>query len=206
MKVFVTGGAGLLGGSIIQELNKQNHHISVLVRSKNKNQSLFDPKVELVEGDLLNIEGFKSTLMGQDILIHSAACYSEYYRGSDKNLPYVVNVNGTLSLFEAAYNQGIRNAVYIIIPGLMKYVDVRDVAKAVVESITKGKGGECYLIGGRQYPISQIFKTLGEISGRPSPSKRISPKKIILVARVMQLISKITGRPPALKVAVVKRL
>lgn len=290
MRVFLTGSTGLLGGNLIQELQNEKHQVTALVRSLEKSGQYFNSEVNLVEGNMLSVSNFEHGLKDVDVLIHAAACYSEFYKKGNPNLPQQVNVQGTIDLFESAYKQGTRNIVYIssagvletnigsltdesnpydndtkdpyfrskieaekeiyrfmeshpemrivfilptamlgpgdrgptpsgqfiinalkgkvkfLLPGSMKIVDVRDVAKAIVSAIQKGQSSERYLIGGRQYPISQILQTISEITRKPAPSKSISQNKIILVARIMQIISKITGKPPELKVNIVKRL
>ncbi|MGD8778800.1 MAG: NAD-dependent epimerase/dehydratase family protein [Ignavibacteria bacterium] len=102
----------------------------------------------------------------------------------------------------------LKKQIRFVLPGTMKIVDARDVAGVVVKSITKGKSGERYLVGGKQYPISKILEILSEISGIPVPSKKLTPRKVLFMAHIMKFISKIKGKqPPAsLKLCVVKRL
>ncbi|MCP4137100.1 MAG: NAD-dependent epimerase/dehydratase family protein [bacterium] len=93
-----------------------------------------------------------------------------------------------------------------VIPGSNRIVDVRDVAAAAVQATTSGKSGERYIIGGRSYPYSEIFKTLWEISGNPPLTKTMSPGKLLFIARLVTFIHKIKGKPSPLKPAIIKRL
>ena len=290
MRVFITGSTGLLGSNIVQELLNNKHQVTALVRSLEKGRPILDSQVELVEGDLQDVDRFAHKLTGIDVVIHAAAYYSEYYRRGNDDQPHKTNVGGTISLLEAAWQQGIKNVVYIssggvletyndratdestpdnegtkdpyfrskidaereiyrllsshpsmrivlllpgvllgpgdrgptptgnfvlnflkgkvkfIIPGSMNIVDARDVALGAVKSIHTGQSGERYLIGGRKYPIEEIFKKLAEVTGKPELSKRISLTKLLLVARIMALASKITRKPPALKLSIIRRL
>jgi len=290
MRVFVTGGTGLLGNNIVQELLTKQHQVTALVRSIDKGMRILGSQVELVEGNLQDIEQFAHKLSGQEALIHAAAYYSEYYRhGNDDHL-HETNVGGTISLLEAAYQQGLKNVVYIsssgvlesqqdqstdescsydeatndpyfrskidaekeiyrfldshpsmrvvmilpgamlgpgdrgptpmgkfvtnflkgkfkfILPGSMNIVDARDVALGAIKSIHTEPSAERYLIGGRNYQVEEIFKILAEITGKPNLSKRISPAKLMLLARIMALVSKITGKPPELRLSHIRRL
>lgn len=121
MKVFVTGGTGLLGNNIIAELLKREHQVTALVRSVNKGQQILDSTVHLVEGDLRQTGQFSQGLRGIDVLIHSAAYYGEYYRqGNGQDLLRNINVSGTVELLKMAYQQGIRNVVYISSGGVLQ--------------------------------------------------------------------------------------
>ncbi len=289
MRTFVTGGTGLLGGNIIKDLISRNHQVAALVRSPGR-EGLFDPAAHVVKGDLRDVSGFEQRLSGIDVLIHAAACYGEYYRTGKQAIPHETNVQGTIALLKAAYQQGVRNVVYIssaavletrngrlvdesspyagsagdpyfrskvyaekavldfqqkhpdmrivillptvmlgpgdggpsptgafilkvlngavkfILPGWHRIVDVRDVARAAVEAIQKGTAGERYVIGGRRYSVAEIYQTLTQVTGIPTPVKTITPKKLLFAARLMTLVSKVTRRQPPLKPNIVKRL
>lgn len=289
MKVFVTGGTGLLGGNVIQELRGRGHAIRALVRSPGAGERL-GPGAELVRGDLREVGAFEADLRGADVLVHAGACYGEYYRGAAPATVRATNVDGTLALLEAAARQGVRDVVYVsssavlaggsggavseespylagsgdpyfaskveaeravfrfldahpevrvalvlpsvmlgpgdrgptptgafvlkllqgkvpfVLPGWHRIVDVRDAARAVVEAIDRGRRGERYLVGGRRYEVAELYRTITEVTGRPTPTRRISARKLLVAARVMQLGSALTGRPPLVKPAIVHRL
>jgi nucleoside-diphosphate-sugar epimerase len=255
-----------------------------------KGRKIISADVSLIEGDMENVDGFADKLGGMDVLIHAAACYSEFYRTGDKIRPHETNVNGTVALLKAAHQHGIRKAVYIsssgvlkaeknqvvdesspydeatkdpyfkskvaaekevrkfandhpdmtvmlllpsvmlgpgdwgptptgnliilllkaefkiILPGSNRIVDARDVALAVIAAIEKGKSGERYLIGGRKYEFSEIYDTLGHVTGRPMPQKSPPPMVLMLISFFMVMKGKFTGKPPALKPSIVRRL
>ncbi len=93
-----------------------------------------------------------------------------------------------------------------IIPGSNRIADARDVAETAVSVIKRGKSGERYIIGGKHYPYSEILKTLAKITGREELKKTISAKKLLIMATILSLISKIKGKPSELKPVIVKRL
>jgi dihydroflavonol-4-reductase len=106
-----------------------------------------------------------------------------------------------------SFIQNVMNGkVKFLLPGTMKIVDVRDVAETVVKCIEKGESGERYLVGGRAYPIKEIIRTVCTANNIKSPSKSISAGKILFIARVMQLMSQISGKPAELKPHIIKRL
>ena len=63
--------------------------------------------------------------------------------------------------------------IVALIPGGFDFVDVRDVSKGIIEAVSKGRRGECYLLAGRWYSIAEVAAMLSSISG-----KKIKPPLI----------------------------
>ena len=58
--VFVTGATGLLGNNLVRELVAHGYTVKGLVRSRAKGEQQFAdlPEVELVEGDMADVDAF----------------------------------------------------------------------------------------------------------------------------------------------------
>jgi dihydroflavonol-4-reductase len=54
-------------------------------------------------------------------------------------------------------------------PGGLSFVDVRDVADAVVAALQRGAGGERYLLGGANWTFRRYFETLGRMTKTAVP-------------------------------------
>ncbi|MEO6169036.1 MAG: hypothetical protein ABIO46_14985 [Chitinophagales bacterium] len=52
-----------------------------------------------------------------------------------------------------------------LIPGGFDFVDVRDVSKGIIGALYRVRRGECYLLAGKWYSITDIAKVLSRISG-----------------------------------------
>ncbi len=100
----------------------------------------------------------------------------------------------------------LKGKMKFVFPGSHRIVDVRDVAHAAVQAITKGRSGERYLIGGSKYSFSEIFEILSEITGNTPLKKTISPGKLLMIARLVTVIHAIKGKPSPLKPGIIKRL
>ncbi|MCP4022012.1 MAG: NAD-dependent epimerase/dehydratase family protein [Desulfobacteraceae bacterium] len=123
MNIFITGGTGLLGKNIIAQLLDMGHKVTALVRSPDQAKTLLDPaNMKFVKGDMADISEFKNELAGHDVLIHSAAYYTEFINSGGKNddLAQKINVEGSINLFQAAYDTGIKNIVYISSCGVLE--------------------------------------------------------------------------------------
>ncbi|MGN8342742.1 SDR family oxidoreductase [Pseudomonas sp. SMV71] len=111
---FVTGATGLLGNNVVHALLKRNIKVTALVRSVDKARKQFgNLPVQLVEGDMLDVDAFSHALHGCDALFHTAAYFRDSYKGGKHwQKLYDTNVIGTERLLQAAYDAGIRRAVH----------------------------------------------------------------------------------------------
>jgi len=142
---FVTGATGLLGNNLVRALLQRGVKVRALVRSREKALRQFGSlKFDLVEGDMLDIQRFAGALSGNDVLFHTAAFFSDAYRGvSDWGPVQRVNVEGTTNLFEAGYAAGIRKFVHT---SSVVVLGVNPNGEPVDESILRSKndGDEYY--------------------------------------------------------------
>ena len=54
-------------------------------------------------------------------------------------------------------------------PGTISFVDVRDVAEAVLATLTKGSGGRRYLLSGGNYTFKDYYARMSRIADKPAP-------------------------------------
>ena len=52
------------------------------------------------------------------------------------------------------------------VDGGYDFVDVRDVADGILACVQRGRKGECYILSNRYYPVTDLLRTLHEITGR----------------------------------------
>ena len=80
---FVTGATGLLGNNLVRELVARGYAVKGLVRSRAKGEQQFNnlPGVELVVGDMADVDAFAASLQGCDTVFHTAAFFRDNYKG-----------------------------------------------------------------------------------------------------------------------------
>ncbi|WP_159789848.1 NAD-dependent epimerase/dehydratase family protein [Sodalinema gerasimenkoae] len=111
MKTFVTGATGFTGSHLVRRLLAQGHTVKALVRPNSKNRTrLSGLDVEVVEGEITDLELICSHLTDVDWLFHTAA-FVELGLVDDA-LMEQTNVDGTRTLLEAAKTATISKLIY----------------------------------------------------------------------------------------------
>jgi dihydroflavonol-4-reductase len=110
MKVFVTGGTGFIGASLIRELLREGHQVKALARPGSDRRNLHGLDIEICEGDLRDRETLEKGLQGCSTLYHAAADYRLWTRRP--SVMYEINVGGTRNILEAALRREISRVVY----------------------------------------------------------------------------------------------
>ncbi|MBC7870191.1 MAG: SDR family oxidoreductase [Chitinophagaceae bacterium] len=121
MKAFVTGSTGLLGSNLVRLLVEQGHEVKALARSAEKARRLLgDLNIEIVVGDMENLDGFVDAMTGCDVLFHTAAYFREYYQPGDHwKILEDINIKGTVRILEAAEKRGVKKAIYVSSSGVI---------------------------------------------------------------------------------------
>lgn len=111
MRVFLTGGTGLLGSHLAHELRSHGHEVVALHRPSADTLFLQETECELVEGDIRDDAEVLSPLMrGCSHVVHAAALV---YGGGQWPKVRAVNVDGTRNVFTAARLAGVQHAVHL---------------------------------------------------------------------------------------------
>ena len=88
----------------------------------------------------------------------------------------------------------------------LNWVHVRDVALGHILAAEKGEIGERYILGNKEgnWTMQEALAVLAEITGIPAPKVRIPYRVALAVARVDEMISFFTGKPPRAPLAGVR--
>lgn len=111
MKVFLTGGPGLIGTHTAGWLRARGHDVVALHRPTSRTERLEELRCSLVEGDVQDArERLADAMVGCTHVVHGAALV---YAGDNWPRIRAVNVEGTRTVLEAAADAGVRHAVHI---------------------------------------------------------------------------------------------
>ena len=111
MKVFLTGGTGLLGANLARELLQRGYKVTALVRSDSDVSTLEGLELTLFEGDLLHSDTLQTGMEGCTYVIHAAANTDVWPVYSQAQ--WDTNVIGTQHMIQAAQKAGIKRFIHV---------------------------------------------------------------------------------------------
>ena len=119
MRILITGGAGFIGSNLAEHLlqSKKVEVVRVLDNVatgsiQNIEEFLSHPKFEFVQGDIRDYATCQQACNGIQAISHQAALGSVPRSINDPLTSNEVNVTGTLNIFTAAKEEGIKRIVY----------------------------------------------------------------------------------------------
>lgn len=107
---FVTGATGFVGAHVARKLIERGDHVVALARPSSSLALLDGLPIEIVMGDLRDLDSLSAPMHNIDELYHVAADYRLWAR--DQREIYRSNVEGTANVLETAARQGVRRIVY----------------------------------------------------------------------------------------------
>lgn len=138
MRILVTGGAGFIGANLVNTLVEDDRITAIRVldnlstgQVKNIGDFTGNKKFEFVQGDIRDVATCRNACAGIDLISHQAALGSVPRSINDPLTTNEVNITGTLNIFTAAKEAGIKRVVYAASsstygdhPGLPKTEDI----------------------------------------------------------------------------------
>ncbi len=117
MKVLVTGATGFIGYHVAMLLRERGDEVRALVRNTADAEFLEDRGIELVAGDVREINTLYNALRGCRQLYHLAADYRIWV--PDPKTMYAINVQGTRNILHAALMLSLEKVVYTSTVGVL---------------------------------------------------------------------------------------
>jgi UDP-glucose 4-epimerase len=112
---LVTGGAGFIGSHLVEELVRRGDQVRVLddfSTSHRENLAAVEDRIELIEGDITDMETMRRAVRGVEVVFHQAALASVPRSVANPLATHRVCVDGTLNVLLAARDAGVRRVVY----------------------------------------------------------------------------------------------
>ncbi len=105
MNILVTGGSGLVGKYIVEELLHAGHTVGIA--------DLVTPaqdRAQFHHADILDLDAMTSVVKGYDAVVHTAGIPHPLNDPAER--VFDVNVNGTFNVLEAAARNNVRKVVF----------------------------------------------------------------------------------------------
>lgn len=112
---LVTGGAGFIGSNLVEELIKRDEKVRVIdnfCTGRHENIEEFVPKIELVRGDIRNLDTVREAVEGVDFVLHEAALTSVVRSIEHPLATTETNIEGTLNVLVAAREAKVKRVIY----------------------------------------------------------------------------------------------
>ena len=107
--ILVTGGAGFVGSHLIPRLVETGERVKCLDRSLAKTEAGKAGGVELVPGDVTDIQSLERAMPGVETVIHLVAVIRE-----SKGITFNgINGQGTKNVLQAALGAGVKRFIHI---------------------------------------------------------------------------------------------
>jgi nucleoside-diphosphate-sugar epimerase len=114
-KYLVTGGAGFIGCNLARFILDKGHQVVVLdnfATGKRENLADLAGRIELIEGDIRDRAAVDRAVRSCAAIFHEAALGSVPRSVKDPVTSHDVNVNGTVTVLEAARAAGVKRLVF----------------------------------------------------------------------------------------------
>lgn len=112
-KILVTGANGLVGSAIARRFVEEGYHVLAFCRAESDLSLIKDikSKIELIEGDVLDIVALEKAISQANYVIHTAAVVS--FAPKDRTRMFKVNVEGTANVVNACLATNIKKLLFI---------------------------------------------------------------------------------------------
>ena len=189
LKINVEGTANVVNACIDAGVQKLVHVSSVAALGRIRKDETITEKINWTEETSNSIYG-KSKYLGE----------LEVWRGVAEGLQAVI-VNPTVilggnnwetgsgSIFKTAYNEFKWHT-----EGISGFVDVQDVARAMILLMNSEITGQRFILNGENLPYREMFSSIANCFGRKPPHKKATPFLVEIVWRLEALKTKLTGK------------
>lgn len=77
------------------------------------------------------------------------------------------------------------------------FVDVRDVANAIIVALEQGKSGEAYVLSGKYVNFTQLAEVIEHVTGKKMPRRLISQRWMKILLPFVSLYARVTRTAPS---------
>ncbi len=174
MKVLVTGGSGFIGSHLVDKLLANGDEITVIDNfstGRIENLKHLQNHIEIIEGDLSNINNLKNLIKGKQWVFHLAALADIVPSIQNPKEYFEANVTGTLNILQACVDQNISKFIYTAssscygVPEIYPTPETANIKTEYPYALTKRLGEELVLHWANVYDIPAISLRLFNVYG-----------------------------------------
>ena len=165
IRALVTGGAGIIGSHLVDELIRLGHQVVVidnLSTGRIENLSMVSSAIEIVEADLSNKSDWEGYFGGIDWVFHLAALADVVPSINDPDAYFRSNVDGTFNVLRACQMGKNPRVVYAAssscygIPDLYPTPETAEIRPQYPYALTKNLGEQLVLHWAQVYKLPTV--------------------------------------------------
>ena len=152
------------------------------------------------KGEIVEPRYYDETMRG--VYAQSKAIASNYCLNSDLNT-IIVHPSAILGRedpfggpINTALKMYLKGKLKTIVDGGYNLVDVRDVARGIVNAIDYGVNNENYILSGTNITIKELIDLSSKITHLPSYKRCVSTNLVKIVSPILELYSKLAKKKP----------
>jgi len=108
MKALVTGGAGFIGMSLVNDLLARNTEVMVLDKTRGDLDALKNPALKIIEAGIEDRQAVQQAVQGIDVIYHLAETFS-----SDPYEIIDIDIRGNVNLLESAVENSVKQFFFV---------------------------------------------------------------------------------------------
>ncbi len=130
-KIFITGGAGYVGSSMVPELLNKGYEVTVydIMYYTDKFLPVNNPKLKIIEGDIRDKEKVTNSCQDHDVFVHLACISNDTSFALDEKLSTSINLDAFEPMVIAAKSAGIKRFIYASSSSVYGISDKKDVTE-----------------------------------------------------------------------------
>ena len=148
------------------------------------------------KGHVYNLDYMDSKKQGQDLILKAV---------KEKQLrAIVVNPTFMLGPFDSKPSSGamVHAMAHGKIPGYSpggkNYINVKDAAVGIVNALTLGRIGECYILGHENLTYKEMFQKIGAVINKPAPYRALPAFLVKTLGKINSFMARLFKYTPAL--------
>jgi dihydroflavonol-4-reductase len=112
LRYLITGATGFIGPYLVRKLLSLGHSCRCLVRSVSKANTVLEPGVEVIEGDITDKSTLKGIASGIYGIFHLATLGHMHNFDTPQEMFHQVNVRGTVNIMDEALASGVQKVIH----------------------------------------------------------------------------------------------
>ena len=193
LKINAEGTANVVNAAIENNIPRFVHVSSVAALGRSRISTLVNETKKWSDSDLNTTYGFSKYRAEMEVWRGIAEGLNAVIVNPSTILGYGDWHSSSTRLFKNAYNEFKWYS-----NGVNGFVDVEDVARAIVLLMESNINGERFIVSGDNWPFRKLFNTIADQFGKKHPSREATPFLSGIAWRLEKLKSLITGKPPLL--------